>query len=174
MLSHVRQSRKALVVALAILAPALLADDCSPPDDLIQRVEITLNAIPKAQNDLLLVPPSGFTIDIRYPYTEIVVPSTLAVSIGPLPGDAGETIDLLPHIVWSDATGAVAMLPPTQPLAVGSHRVTASVDGSLGNPTRVFDFAVRAHAGGAPLATPNWIQFDFDLDRDGDQMRPSA
>ncbi len=166
MLSHVRPSRKALGVALAILAPALLADTC--PD--VERVAITLNAIRGAQKDLLLVPPSGFTIDVKYPAPDYVVPNTLAISIGPLPGDAGETIDLLPHIVWSNATGAVAMLPPTQPLAVGSHRVTASVDGSLGTPTTVFDFAVRAHATGAPLATPNWIQFDFDLDRNGDEI----
>jgi hypothetical protein len=128
-----------------------------------------LSAIPSGQNALLVVPPSGFTVDVSYPSPSQVVPETLWIGITSF--DSTDLVDLSAEIVRSDPLGAAAIVPAALALPIGSHSVHALVTDTLGK-LRVASrsFAVREHSPAAPLAATQWIQLDFSADRDGDLL----
>jgi len=143
-----------------LLAPPSVA---SPPS-----IAVNLNAVPDAMNDLMVVPPSGFVVN-------------LSISEGDEPLDLG-TLQVVAQ-AWAggdtpvDLTGVIPtqtgvsfVLPASTTLAEGSHTLTAMVDDTEGN-TGIgsISFAVRDFLGSAaPIGASQTIWFDFDSDRDTD------
>lgn len=159
-----------MLIGLAALAPALAAPTCNGSgQSQKQAIRLTVNAIPDDQNDVLVVPPSGFTVDLTFPYPAEVIPDTLLVKAFPFDGSAA--VNLTPAVVDLRSDGAVVVVPPGTPLSFGSHTIAGWVqrtNGTWGDDR--LDVAVRQHAIGAPLETPQWIQLDFEADRDGDGL----
>lgn len=158
-----RKTHLALALALC-LAIGGLGSPCDPGAG--PSLTVTLNAVPDAQNDVLVVPPGGFTIDIRYVDPQALVPSTLTLLLG---GESIPALDLTDQIVASDAEGAVAVAPELG-LAPGSYWVAAQADEVAGGTaTALLTFAVRnPPPGGGPLGAPQWVQLDVLADPDGD------
>jgi hypothetical protein len=154
---------------LCALVPVLLAPVCegSGPDTSIQ---LTLNGIPSDEGAILVVPPSGFTVDVEFGDPRRVLPETLYLVIGSQQTGT-PTIDLVPEIVAADSSGVVAMIPAETPLETGTHVVVAGVETASGRTVvAALLFAVREHALGPPLANGQWVQLDFSRDRDGDGL----
>lgn len=152
------------VLLLGLLGLSAAQVSCTPEEPLIQ---VTLNAVPAAYNDLLVVPPSDFTIDVAFPDPARVDPDSLRVLVNPF---GGVPIDVTPHRVVQSAAGAVFRIPPQAALPVGSHWVVAIVDGTDGGVHyTALSFAVRPHpATGPPLADPQVVFVDLEADPDGD------
>jgi hypothetical protein len=165
----------ALVAATSVLLGAAGTIQCgnqepSDPAEPLHPIQVTLNAIPDAENDVLVVPPSGFTVDIRFPDPGAVDPSTVWLAISPM--DYAALVDLTHAIVRSDAEGAVVVVPPEAGFGPGSHTLVASVVDSIGSEKYAasLNFAIREPRIPAPLEAHQWIQLDFEADRDGDGL----
>jgi hypothetical protein len=141
-----------------------------PEPQPIRSPEVTLNAIPADENAVLVVPPSGFTVDIRYPDAGSFDPDTLWVVISPM-DDVAARVDLTDAIVRSDPDGAVLVVPPETGFGSGSHAVVLSAVDIAGEAhNAALRFAIREPVVPAPLESHQWIQLDFDADRDGDTL----
>jgi len=175
---RVRRSRRGLrrarlplwlAAALALLIPGLTGGICGGGGSSSGPVVlVTLDAVPDALNDLLVVPPSGFTVDVDFPDPGAVVPETLTILIASV--DDGSAIDVTGDLVVQEPARAVAVVSPANALPVGTHEAWAfveDVNGTLRGAS--LRFAVRRHpTAGPPLADPQWVQLDFAADPDGD------
>ncbi len=175
---------RAPLPALALLLAGLLAAcEPSPPTDPPPPerswIELTVGGIPPEDRRLLVLPPSGFLIDVRFPAPDEIVPGSLTVSLRPwttgdstgaVPGAQDEERVLeRPHA--SRREGATFTVPASAPLAPGSYTIWASVSRVDGARDAVsLDVAVRYPRTPPPLAGGQWIQLDFSADRDGDGL----
>jgi len=161
-----RVCARAAVPAILLLVPVLLGPSCDPKPSL--PVTVTLNAIPEEQNGLVVVPPSGFTVDVGLPEPDAVDPGTRRIELIPFGG--GPVVDLTPHLVVDEPDRAVVVVPASAGLEPGSYHVVASAERlGGGGGGAVLAFAVREHPpGGPPLREQQWVQLDFDADPDGD------
>ncbi len=193
-------ARRSTALLLAgCLAGALLA--CDPPTDSDVPelapalpnspnptnptwIEVTIGGIPERDRGLLVLPPSGFFIDVHFPQPDAVIPETLGLAIRPwAPGTQivlsdpvvrrpdGATFSVGDHSNWIAAAddGDSATTGPV--LAPGSHTLWATVERRDGATESVsLAVAVRAPTGPSPLAGGQWVQLDFEADRDGDTM----
>jgi hypothetical protein len=130
---------------------------------------VGVNGIPADESAVLVVPPSGFLVDVRFPDPAAVLPDTLS----------------LHGFVWADnevvrfgspvhrhARGAVYRVERSDALEPGSLTLGATVELADGSSeSAFFSLAVRRPSQPAPLATPQWIQLNVDADRDGDGRR---
>jgi len=160
---HTPGSRR-LAVLLALLAAGLAApSSCGGPT---VPLTLTLNGIPDAVNDLLVVPPSGFTVDVGFPEPDQVVPGSLEIEI--LPFGGGPAVDVTGDLVVDEPDRAVALV--SAELAPGSYWAFASAGGvDVGSGSRALAFAVREHPSrGPPLGELQWVQLDFAADPDAD------
>jgi len=139
-------------------------------EESLHPIEVTLNAIPADENAVLVVPPSGFTVDIRYPDPASVDASTAWLAI--LPVGRVAAVVLTDAIVRSDPDGTVVVVPPEAGFESGSHTLVATVLNGVGQEkyAATLDFAIREPIIPAPLESHQWIQLDFDADRDGDGL----
>ncbi len=127
-----------------------------------------MGGIPAADRDLLVLPPSGFLVDVSWPASAPVDPRGLAVRVRPWSG--GESLDLGAPVVRRP-DGATFAVPDGRALAPGSHTIWASAALPRGGSQSVgLAVAVREPHVPAPLAAGQWIQLDFDVDRDGDSL----
>jgi hypothetical protein len=115
-------------------------------------------------NDLLVVPPSGFVINVSYrPNDHPIDLDSLQIAdydwSGPLTLIAGSYFSI-------DADGAVWRVPSGSPsFASGSHTLFAFVADVQGNYSyNDISFAVREFSGSQPIDTGQKIWFDFDHD----------
>jgi hypothetical protein len=134
-------------------------------------VTVTLNAVPAPLNSLLIVPPSGFVVNVTaVPYDQPVVPTTLWVAA--VPWDGSPLIDLTAAMTPTP-TGAVGVIPPELALAPpNTYTLVARVDDTRGDAgIGRLDFAVRDFPNGPPLGAWQLVWYDFDVDRDGDTDR---
>jgi hypothetical protein len=80
-------------------------------------------------------------------------------------------VDLTDAIVRSDPDGAVVLVPPEASFGSGSYAVLLTAVDTAGNShVATFDFAIREPVVAAPLESHQWVQLDFDADRDGDTL----
>jgi hypothetical protein len=161
-----RRSRRFAVCALLLASLGQMGNQCVEVDVPGSLVEVTLNAVPKDLDDLLVVPPSGFTLDVRLGDPAEISPGSLWVGL--VPFDSGSSIDLTGHLVVTGPQSSVVVVPPEKALPPGSYTAFAAVFDLEGR--IVFDrlaFAVRPHPGSPPLGGGQWIQLDFQADRDG-------
>lgn len=152
-----------LRVALLLLAAALHAGGSCSSTSLLR---VTLNAVPDTMNDVQVVPPHGFTVDVTFVEPAEIQPSTLALQIN---GLDGSTRDYSDDQVVLGPNGAVYVIPESQPLPPGSYWVAVTAQKQGGSTISAFHpFAVRDHpAAGPPLAGGQWVQLDFGVDHDG-------
>jgi hypothetical protein len=124
---------------------------------------ISVNAVEEDLNDVLIVPPWGFVLNVSWQAVDTAVrPSTLAVSIYSSSGFALDATGMMRH---SSPDGAYAVYPEAIALPMGSYVVAARIrDRDESEATAFFEFAVRSHV--PPIGTDQKIWFDFDADRD--------
>ena len=137
------------------------------PDTTPPTVFITLNDIPDAQNDLLVVPPDGFqiTVDLDSSGGSLLDLSTVSVTsdqdLGVLP--AGSE---LAGLFQASPTRIFYELPAGTGLAPTSHFLTVQVQDLAGNlASGTYGFAVRDFGFGPPLGSTQTVFLDFDQDR---------
>lgn len=124
---------------------------------------ITVNAVEDELNDVLIVPPSGFVINVGWQAVDTPVrPSTLVVSIYSSSGVAYDATGLMKP---TSSDGAYVVYPDAIPLPMGSYTVAARVrDRDESEASALYSFAVRSQA--QPIGNDQKIWFDFDADRD--------
>lgn len=185
--------RTPAVALLALTLAACLAA-CEPGapsdrDDAPRWIDVTIGGIPPRDRALLVLPPAGFLVDVRFPPRAETVPDTLSLRLRPWSG-AGDRVLDTPLVRRDD--GATFRIPETpklletpqtpetpetgetpRPLRLepGSYTIWATVDWADGTTESVsLAVAVREPSRPAPLAGGQWIQLDFEADRDGDAM----
>lgn len=156
--------RYQVAAALLLMLP-LLGDACVPDGRTGPNVSLRLNAVPAAMSSLLVVPPSGFVVNVSFTPTQApVAPETLQV-FDFLWGSAG-VVDLT-SALQPLAGGAVGVIPPELALAPGTHSLWAVVRDTAGVSSRAhIDFAVRTPPGGPPIGIGQIVWYDFESDRD--------
>jgi hypothetical protein len=172
-----RPSVNTLLLALSFIfpvAPALgQAQDRRPPE-----IHLSLEWVPQGYNRLLVIPPGGFAITVRFDAddgTPINLESLQVTSDFEIAGvPVGE--DLSRHFTVTDA-GATWRVPADADLTRTSHWVRVGLRDEAGNQSYAsLRFAVRDFAFGAPLAGLQPIHIDFTRDRhadDGDDFEVS-
>ena len=154
-------------VLLSFIALLLAAPDCHQTGSGTgPSVFLTLNAIPDDQNDLLVVPPSGFLVTASWSEGAAPVdPESLVVVIERW-GVEDSTVEITSAMV-ADAQGAIGVVPGWAGLVPGTHTVLLAVSDVQGRVTVAeLDFAVRNFLSGPPIDPINHVFFDFEADRD--------
>ena len=138
------------------------APDTQPP-----HLEVTLEHVPDGMNDLLVVPPEGFRITLRFDpgAGSLIDAASLTLradrAMGPHPAGAE-----LASFFQVTATQAIWQIPVGSDLARTTVRLTGGVRDRAGNQAlRHYAFAVRDFAFGAPLARLQVFHVDFGADR---------
>ncbi len=158
----------ALVLTLSSLASCGGPEPLEAPAASDPRVwiDVTIGGIPEADRGLLVLPQQGFVVDVRFPRPEDVLPQTLSVSARPWSGGPER---VLRSAIAERSDGAALTLPPGHRLATGSHTIWATVERSDGGRESVsLPVAVRQRQQPPPLSGGQWIQLDFEADRDAD------
>ena len=157
---------------VAILAALGMGADCegpppSPPTVVPPTVTLTVNGIPDDMNDLLVLPPGGFVVNVAWqPGDHPVDPTAFNYIRAERWGAGSASWVFSPELtVNGDGTGSSGVFPG--PLAPGTWTLRAFVGDTEGN----FSFAdlavaVRSFGGPAPIATGQKIWLDFESDRD--------
>lgn len=158
-----------LGVVLLLLGLSACGPEPSPgPAPAAHWIDVTVDGIPPQDRQLLVLPPAGFLVDVRIPSRADTVPDTLAVRLRPWSGSPDRILE--PPLVRRD-DGATFRVPEEMRLEPGSYTVWATVDWADGATESVsLPVAVREPSRPAPLAGGQWIQLDFEADRDGDAL----
>lgn len=136
--------------------------DTTPP-----TLFVTLNDVPDDMNDLLVVPPERFQVTLALDSAggsaldtaSLSVTSDQAAGIHPAGAELAGEFTVTP-------TRAAWELPAGSNLPRTSHFLTVSVRDLAGNlASRVYGFAVRDFAAGAPLENLQTVFLDFDQNR---------
>lgn len=138
--------------------------DATPP-----TLFVTLNDIPDAMNDLLVVPPNGFRITIAFDSAggSVIDPDSLAVTGSEDTGvaPAGQDFADLFQVTQSGASFEIPAGPGGD-FPFANHYLDVSVRDAAGNEaTAAYGFAVRPFAFGAPMGSLQVMFLDFDQDR---------
>lgn len=160
-----RFSRLATAV-LVSAAAAMLGEQCVPPPENVvpPTISVTLNGVSDEMNDLLVVPPTGFVINVSYrENTYRLGLNSLAIE----DHDWSGPINVIDASLFSaDADGAVWQVPSDFPsFAPGSHTLFATIMDIGGHSSyAAISFAVREFPSSPPIGTGQKIWFDFDHD----------
>lgn len=154
-----------LLTVLPLLGVLLSA--CEPKSGTAPSIAVTLNGIPSAMNELLVVPPSGFVVNVTVSLGSAAIdPTSLQVS-----GNrwGGANLPPLEGLFTATASGAAAVIPADMALETGTYTVYAflsDVDGRIAMGS--LSFAVRNFPGAnPPIGTGQQVWLDFAADRDG-------
>ena len=167
-----RFGRRWLVLALVLLGIPLLGAPCgqeAPPGERGPEVSVTLNAVADELNDLLIVPPSGFAINVSWLSTEApVAGGSLRAGI----------LDSSQRMVWTTSaftllpSGGVTLFLESETLfrlPPDSYWVWAEVADDRGfRSSVVLQFAVREFPASPPIGQGQVIWYDFEADRDAE------
>ncbi len=136
--------------------------DATPP-----ALFLTLNDIPDAMNDRLVVPPDGFRITLAIDGrggSPIDTSSLVVTSSGDI-GEEPAGTNLAPRFAVSPVR-AWWEIPSGSDLARTTHRLEVRLRDAAGNEARAsLAFAVRDFPAGAPLGNPQTLFVDFDQNR---------
>jgi hypothetical protein len=153
-----------LFCALSLLAS--VGNTCQPGSGSAPSIAMTLNGVPSPLNELLVVPPSGFVVNLTIsPGSAALNPATLQVG-----GErwGGDVVPPLEGLFVETANGAAAEIPAGAALAPGTYTFFAlirDVNDRVGSAS--FSFAVRGFSGGTPpIGTGQQIWLDFESNRD--------
>ncbi|MEZ6038470.1 MAG: Ig-like domain-containing protein [Planctomycetota bacterium] len=138
-------------------------------DSLAPVVTATINDLPSSRRDGLVVPPSGFTIDVNTYDTSSQWVDMSSVSID-LSGGVGPNPAELAAVAQIGYGTFRVVVPSTTPLAAGQWTLNVTVRdlaGNLGSAATI-PFAVGDASGGAlPFEITQVVWVRTDLDRDG-------
>jgi len=128
---------------------------------------LSINGIPLAESELLVVPPSGFTIEASFLQPGQVQAGTVRAEAEVWTD--GTVVDLSGHAIASGVLGTVFQVPPEESLASGSHTLRVAVT-DVGGKERVASrpVAVRPFQDGPPIQGTQTVWLDTGSDRDGD------
>lgn len=149
---------------LSFLALAAAGASCEPGTP--PTVTVGLDGIPEAMSSVLVVPPSGFVVNVTItPGYAPVDPESLLVGAARWGGGFSPALE---GLFEATPTGAVATIPPGLALASGTQTLFAVVHDTAGRiGTGSISFAVRDFgAGGPPIGQGQQIWLDFEADRD--------
>lgn len=125
---------------------------------------MTVNAIPDDMKSLLVLPPSGWYVNVAVqPGALPVDPNSIAIWLQPWSGASVSPV----AITVRSADGLTVVAPVETPVDPGTYTVwvgAADLDGNLGSST--LDVAVRGRPGPPPIGTGQVIWLDFASDRD--------
>lgn len=145
-------------------------------DGIPPAVSATINGIPIARREGLVVPPSGFSIDVNATDSSSQWTDMGSVEIQ-LTGGFGPTSQELLAAATIGYSSLVVIVPEDTPLAVGKWNMTVRVSdlsGNVGQSTSVA-FEVDDPSGGSlPFERTQVVWIRTDLDRDGNGRRDFA
>ncbi len=173
--ARTRQSSALRLLLAALTLPffAILGPTCVPPDGSDPGagsgsnppiVRVTLNGISDETNATLIVPPSGFVVNVDWDQTDAPIdPDSLSVTLAGWSGG----VEILRDFV-DGPDGAWLIVPEQRALSEGSHTVYATLNDVEGKSAQArYSFVVRDFEHGiVPIGTGQQIWFDFDVDRD--------
>jgi hypothetical protein len=154
------------LLPLVLAALALLGSTCQPGSGQPPALSLTLNGIESPLNTLLVVPRSGFVVNLSLtPGASPVVPGSLQATAQRW---GSQSVVPLEALFQAAPSGAVALIPPGLLVETGTYTITALIADEAGRVgAGSFSFAVRNPAGGgAPIGTGQQIWLDFEPDRD--------
>jgi hypothetical protein len=128
---------------------------------------LTVNGIPDDMNDLLVLPPSGFVVNVAWQPGDYPVDPTAFNYVRAERWGAGYESWVLANdlTVNADGTGSAGIFPGT--LTPGSWTLRAFVGDTEGNYSFAdLAVAVRSFGGPPPISTGQHIWLDFESDRD--------
>ncbi len=165
-----RFGRRCSVLVLVIAAVPLLGAPCSAPQVTAPGgpvVSVTLNSVSDELNELLIVPPSDFVVNVSWQLTEASVdPDSLSVV---LMDYAGQPV-WVPSVFTATEYGSVAHFRQIETgidLLPGTYRVSAEISDVLGaTSSSELDFAIRDFPTSPPIGQGQIIWYDFEADRD--------
>ncbi len=167
---------KSATIGLLCVAAMTFAGTCthsdSPPATGTQppTVSITLNAVPDEMNDLLVVPPTGFVINIAYEAGDLPIDPSRIYLADCLFGWGCWALEQATASLSAGATSAIWQVPEGYTgFAVGSHMLHVLVGDTEENYAyNEIAFAVRDFPDSPPIETGQniWFDFDFDSTRD--------
>lgn len=128
-------------------------------------IHLTVNGIPDDMKSLLVVPPTGFVVNVSWePGTHPVDPSLLWLFAHRWGSPSG-TGTLFEVPLESDGSGAVGVV--SQVFELGTYSLYATLGDTEGNTYYVeYAIAVRPFAGAPPIGSGQQIWLDFESDRD--------
>jgi hypothetical protein len=125
---------------------------------------VTVNAIPDDMKSLLVLPPSGWYVNVAVqPGALPVDPNSIAIWLQPWSGASVSPV----AITVRSADGLTVVAPVETPVDPGTYTVwvgAADLDGNLGSST--LDVAVRGRPRPPPIGIGQVIWLDFASDRD--------
>lgn len=155
------------LASLLLLLPwlALVSTGCEP-SGVHPKIAVALNGIPASMSAVLVVPPSGFVVELAItPGQAAIDPTSLEVH------DirwGGVTSPPLAGLFAPTPTGAVATIPSGLALAPGTHTLIVSIRDVQGRTaSNALSYAVRGFSSGVPpIGQGQQIWLDFEVDRD--------
>jgi hypothetical protein len=160
-----------IAAALALLLP--LGGDCTqrgdeplPPETLPPQLTLTLDGVPADMNGLLVVPPSGFVVNVSIaPGTHALDPSYFGVFLDRWGG--GLFNAFVPGVVLAPDSLSAAGVVSLDGAGPGTYTIHAAIADSAGKWGQAsLPFAVRAFPGAPPIGEGQKIWLDFASDRD--------
>ncbi len=152
---------------LCSLLVGLLGSTCQPMSGAPPELALRLDGIPAAMSEVLVVPPSGFVVNVDViPGSAPLDPDSLEVDGFQWGGDATPALE---GLFTATADGFVAEIPAAFAFAEGTFTLLAVLRDEEGRAgSALLSFAVRDFPAGAPpIGTGQQIWLDFESDRDG-------
>ncbi len=154
-----------LVIALALCSLGAECTTSSQPSVVPPTVTLTVNGVPDDMKSLLVLPPTGFVVNVGWqPGTNPVNPALFAMFARRWGAPAGSEV-VFDVPVKGDGTGAVGVF--NGQLEPGTYSLRAIVGDTASNFFYVeLAVAVRSFSSGPPIGAGQQIWLDFDADRD--------
>jgi hypothetical protein len=159
--------RLRLILAAVPAALGIGADCGTSPTAVPPTVTLTVNAIPEDMNDLLVLPPTGFVVNIGWQEGDYPVDPTLYNYVRAERWGAGSEAWVIETdlTVNADGQGSTGVFDGT--LSPGTWTLRALVGDTQGNAgSGELAVSVRSFAGSAPIGSGQKIWLDFESDRD--------
>ena len=164
------QNKRLWLILVALLAATGIGADCEgpppPPSVVPPTVTLTVNGIPDEMNDLLVLPTTGFVVNVGWQAGDYPVdPLSYGYVRAERWGGGYESWVLVELPLNASNDGRVGVF--TGNLTPGTWTLRSYVADTQGNVSYAdLAVAVRSFGGSAPIATGQKIWLDFQSDRD--------
>ncbi len=154
-----------LMIALALCAIGATCDGNPQPSVVPPSVSLTVNGVPDDMKNLLVLPPTGFVVNVAWQAGTFPVNSALFAIFANRWGSPAGSQVVFDIPLKSDGTGAIGVF--SGQLEPGTHTLRATVGDTQKNFFYVeLAVAVRAFSGAVPIGAGQQIWLDFESDRD--------
>ena len=154
-----------LIVALALCAMGATCESNPQPGAVPPTITLSVNGVPDDMKGLLVLPPTGFVVNVAWQPGTYPVNPTLFAMFANRWGSVSGSQYVFDIPLKSDGTGAVGVF--TGQLEPGTHTLRATVGDTQKNFFYVeLAVAVRNFSGAPPIGAGQQIWLDFESDRD--------